>query len=119
MRELPEGRIIGRIVETEAYLPGDAACHAFRGITPRNRSLFLPAGHAYVYRAYGTAWMLNVSGGPQGVGAGVLIRALQPLEGIAADAPRPRRRAGARPGARARAGWPPRWRWTAAWTGST
>ena len=83
VRELPEGRIAGRIVETEAYLPGDAACHAFRGITPRNRSLFLPAGHAYVYRAYGTSWMLNVSAGPQGVGAGVLIRALQPLEGIA------------------------------------
>lgn len=81
VRDLPEGRITGRIVETEAYLPGDAACHAFRGITPRNRSLFLPAGHAYVYRAYGTSWMLNVSGGPQGVGAGVLIRALQPLEG--------------------------------------
>ena len=82
VRELPDGRISGRIVETEAYLPGDAACHAFRGITPRNRSLFLPAGHAYVYRAYGTCWMLNVSAGPQGVGAGVLIRALQPLEGV-------------------------------------
>ncbi len=83
VRDLPDGRITGRIVETEAYLPGDAACHAFRGITPRNRSLFLAAGHAYVYRAYGTSWMLNVSGGPDGVGAGVLIRALQPLEGIA------------------------------------
>lgn len=83
VRDLPEGRIIGRIVETEAYLPGDAACHAFHGITPRNRSLFLPAGHAYVYRAYGTSWMLNVSGGPDGVGAGVLIRAAQPLQGIA------------------------------------
>lgn len=83
IRDVPEGRITGRIVETEAYLPGDAACHAFRGMTPRNRSLFLPAGHAYVYRAYGTSWMLNVSGGAEGVGAGVLIRALQPLEGIA------------------------------------
>lgn len=82
VRQLPEGCLTGRIVETEAYLPGDAACHAFRSITPRNRSLFLPAGHAYVYRAYGTSWMLNVSAGPQGVGAGVLIRALQPLEGI-------------------------------------
>lgn len=82
VRDLKEGRISGRIVETEAYLPGDAACHAFRGITPRNRSLFLPGGHAYVYRAYGTSWMLNVSAGPQGVGSGVLIRALQPLEGI-------------------------------------
>jgi DNA-3-methyladenine glycosylase len=83
VRDMPEGRMIGRIVETEAYLPGDAACHAFRGITPRNRSLFLPAGHAYVYRAYGTSWMLNVAGGPGGVGAGVLLRALEPLVGLA------------------------------------
>jgi DNA-3-methyladenine glycosylase len=83
VRDTPEGRMIGRIVETEAYLPGDAACHAFRGITPRNRSLFLPAGHAYVYRAYGTSWMLNVSGGPSGEGAGVLLRALEPLSGLA------------------------------------
>ena len=83
VRDLPEGRIAGRIVETEAYLPNDAACHAFRGITPRNRSLFLPAGHAYVYRAYGMCWMLNVSGGAEGIGTGALIRAVQPLEGIA------------------------------------
>ncbi len=83
VRDLPAGRITGHIVETEAYLPDDAACHAFHGITPRNRSLFLQPGHAYVYRAYGTAWMLNVSAEPQGVGAGVLIRALQPLEGTA------------------------------------
>lgn len=83
VRDTPQGRMIGRIVETEAYLPGDAACHAFRGITPRNRSLFLPVGHAYVYRAYGKSWMLNVSGGPSGVGAGVLLRALEPLAGIA------------------------------------
>jgi DNA-3-methyladenine glycosylase len=73
----------GRIVETEAYLAGDAACHAFRGVTPRNRSLFLERGHAYVYRAYGTAWMLNVSGESEGIGEGVLIRALEPLHGIA------------------------------------
>jgi DNA-3-methyladenine glycosylase len=79
---MPEGRMTGRIVETEAYLVGDAACHAFRGITPRNRSLFLERGHAYVYRAYGTAWMLNVSGEAEGVGEGVLIRALEPLHGI-------------------------------------
>jgi DNA-3-methyladenine glycosylase len=84
VRELPEGRLAGRIVETEAYLQGDAACHAFRGPTPRNRSLFLERGHAYVYLAYGTSMMLNVSGEGPGVGAGVLLRALEPLDGVAA-----------------------------------
>ncbi|MBV9758553.1 MAG: DNA-3-methyladenine glycosylase [Alphaproteobacteria bacterium] len=83
VRELPEGVLSGRIVETEAYLVGDAACHAFRGETPRNRSLFLARGHAYVYIAYGTAFMLNVAGGRKGIGTGVLIRALEPLDGIA------------------------------------
>jgi DNA-3-methyladenine glycosylase len=73
----------GRIVETEAYLPDDAACHAFRGETPRNRPLFLERGHAYVYFCYGSSWMLNVSGGPAGIGAGVLFRAIEPVEGIA------------------------------------
>jgi DNA-3-methyladenine glycosylase len=82
VRELPEGRISGRIVETEAYIVGDAAGHAYRGITPRNRSLFLEPGHAYVYLAYGTSYMLNVSSERAGIGAGVLIRALEPLEGI-------------------------------------
>lgn len=83
VRDLPEGRIAGRIVETEAYLPDDPACHAYRRMTPRNRSLFLLRGHAYVYRAYGTCWMLNVSGGPDGSGEGVLIRALEPVAGAA------------------------------------
>lgn len=73
---------IGRIVETEAYLPQDPACHAYRGMTPRNRSLFLAAGHAYVYICYGTSFLLNVSSGRQGVGCGVLLRALEPLAGI-------------------------------------
>ena len=73
----------GRIVETEAYVIGDAAGHGYRGMTPRNRSLFLERGHAYVYLAYGVSWMLNVSGETPGIGAGVLIRALEPLEGIA------------------------------------
>ena len=82
IRQLPEGRVSGRIVETEAYVVGDAAGHGFRGMTPRNRSLFLERGHAYVYRAYGVSWMLNVSSEAAGTGTGVLIRALEPLEGI-------------------------------------
>jgi DNA-3-methyladenine glycosylase len=82
VRELPEGIASGRIVETEAYVIGDAAGHAYRGMTPRNRSLFLAPGHAYVYLAYGTSYMLNVSSEMPGIGAGVLIRALEPLEGI-------------------------------------
>ena len=82
VRELPEGVVSGRIVETEAYVVGDAAGHAHRGMTPRTRSLFLERGYAYVYLAYGSSWMLNVSSEMPGVGAGVLIRALEPLEGI-------------------------------------
>lgn len=81
VRDLPEGRISSRIVETEAYPPGDAAGHAFRGETPRNRSLFLRRGHAYVHFTYGLFWLLNVTSEPPGVGAGVLIRAVEFLEG--------------------------------------
>jgi DNA-3-methyladenine glycosylase len=78
----PSGRTAGRIVETEAYVVGDAAAHAFRGETPRNRSLFLERGHAYVYFVYGCWYALNVSGESAGIGAGVLLRALEPIEGI-------------------------------------
>ena len=74
--------VTGRIVETEAYLQGDPACHAFRGMTARNRSLCLDVGHAYVYLCYGTSWMLNVSSEGCGTGEGVLLRALEPLSGI-------------------------------------
>jgi DNA-3-methyladenine glycosylase len=74
--------VMGRIVETEAYLQDDPACHAFRGMTARNRSLFLDVGHAYVYLCYGTSWMLNVSSEAAGTGAGILLRALEPLSGI-------------------------------------
>ena len=83
VREFPGGTAAGRIVETEAYLPQDPACHAFRGVTPRNRSLFREPGHAYVYLCYGTSYMLNVSSETAGIGAGVLLRALEPLYGIA------------------------------------
>jgi DNA-3-methyladenine glycosylase len=82
VRELNGGLGVGRIVETEAYPVNDPAGHAFRGLTPRNRSLFLRAGHAYVYLCYGTSYLLNVSSEGPGTGAGVLLRALEPLAGI-------------------------------------
>lgn len=75
-------RLSGRIVETEAYPIGDAAGHAFRGETRSNRSLFLERGHAHVYFAYGSSFLLNVTSEEPGVGGGVLLRALEPLEGI-------------------------------------
>jgi DNA-3-methyladenine glycosylase len=82
VHETPGGRISGRIVETEAYPPGDSSGHAFRGETPGNRSLFLGRGYAYVYFTYGSAYMMNVTSERRGTGAGVLIRALEPLDGI-------------------------------------
>jgi DNA-3-methyladenine glycosylase len=82
VHDLPHVRLSGRIVETEAYIVGDAASHAFRGLTPRNKSLFLDRGHAYVYFIYGNHYMLNISGQRKGVGEGVLLRGLEPLEGI-------------------------------------
>jgi DNA-3-methyladenine glycosylase len=82
VHDTPGGRLSGRIVETEAYPVGDAAGHAFRGMTPRNRSLFLERGHAYVYLAYGVSYLLNVSSEKAGVGAGILLRAVEPLDGF-------------------------------------
>jgi DNA-3-methyladenine glycosylase len=82
VRDHRGGRTSGRIVETEAYPVGDAAGHAFRGMTAANQSLFLAKGHAYVYFIYGSSYMCNVAAGPRGIGAGVLLRALEPLEGI-------------------------------------
>jgi DNA-3-methyladenine glycosylase len=82
VRKLGRNWISGRIVETEAYPPGDRSGHAYHGQTARNQSLFLHKGFAYVYFIYGTSYMLNVSAEKPGVGAGVLFRAIEPLEGI-------------------------------------
>src|SRR5580693_8950913 len=82
VHDTDDGRLSGRIIETEAYPVGDSAGHAFRGETRRNASLFLGRGHAYVYFTYGSSFMLNVTSEAVGVGAGILLRALEPLEGI-------------------------------------
>jgi DNA-3-methyladenine glycosylase len=82
VHDTDSGRLSGRIVETEAYPVGDAAGHAYHGKTQRNQSLFLERGHAYVYLSYGTSYLLNVTSEVAGVGAGVLLRAIEPLEGI-------------------------------------
>src|SRR5919201_2476255 len=72
----------GVIVETEAYHDSEPACHAFVGLTPRTQTLFGPPGRAYVYRSYGVHSLLNAVAEPEGVGAAVLIRALEPLDGL-------------------------------------
>ena len=72
----------GVIVETEAYHESEPACHAFVGLTPRTSVLFGPPGRSYVYRSYGIHAMLNAVCEPPGVGAAVLIRALEPVDGI-------------------------------------
>ena len=72
----------GVIVETEAYHESEPACHAFVGLTPRTRVLFGAPGQAYVYRSYGVHAMLNAVCEPEGVGAAVLVRALEPLRGL-------------------------------------
>lgn len=82
VHDLPAGRLSGRIVETEAYPPGDPAGHHFRGPTPRIRSTYLAQGHAYIFFNYGAHFMLNVVSEPAGTAAAILIRALEPLEGI-------------------------------------
>ena len=81
------------IVETEAYHFTEPACHAFVGVTPRTRVLHGAPGTAYVYRSYGIHALLNAVCEPEGVGAAVLIRALEPLSGLDADALAPRQRA--------------------------
>jgi DNA-3-methyladenine glycosylase len=93
------GETAGRIVETESYHMEEPASHAYVGVTPRSQTLFGPPGHAYVYFSYGVHSLLNAVAEEEGIGAAVLIRALEPVDGI--DVMRERR------GRRAQAaGWP-------------
>jgi DNA-3-methyladenine glycosylase len=79
---LRHGDTSGVIVEAEAYHVSEPACHAYVGVTPRTQTLFGPPGHAYVYRSYGIHALVNAVCEPEGVGAAVLIRALEPLDGV-------------------------------------
>lgn len=96
VRAAPEGRVVLRLTEVEAYAGlDDPASHAARGRTPRTAGMFGPAGHAYVYFSYGLHWCLNVVAGPDGTAAAVLLRAGEVVQGLSLARER-------RPGAAAR-----------------
>lgn len=83
VRTLENGEVLRvKIVETESYHQKDPASHTFRGKSERNRAMFGPAAHAYIYFTYGMHWCFNVTAEPKGYGAGILIRAAEPLEGL-------------------------------------
>lgn len=80
--EIIVGCAKGIIVEVEAYTQDDPASHSYKGIRPRNRHMFLPAGHLYVYRSYGVHLCTNIVTGVEGTGEAILLRSIEPLEGI-------------------------------------
>jgi DNA-3-methyladenine glycosylase len=82
VHESPEGPTAGIIVETESYHETDEASHTFRGKTKRNEVMFGPSGYAYIYFTYGMHYCFNITAEEEGVGAAVLLRALEPTQGI-------------------------------------
>lgn len=92
VRQTDLGLRIGRIVEVEAYLGReDLAAHSYKGITPRTQAMFGEAGHAYVYLIYGMHHCMNVVTGPAGSGSAVLLRALEPVQGLSVNTSGPGR----------------------------